>query len=139
MADFTDRIKLVFDTVTTGASAEMGKLKSAVGEAEGGFGKAKAAAGGLGNVISENLPLAAAGAGTAIAGFVVDAVGKFKDLALRAGEVASATGLSVDQASRWMEVAGDLNVSTEALVSSVGRLNKAAAQGKLDEYGIQAS
>lgn len=138
MADFTDRIKLIVETVADKATKDLKGVSSEIGNAEGAFGKAKAAAGGFGQILSANVGLSAAAAGTAVAAFVGDAIGKFQTLALEAGKVAAATGLSVEQASRWMEVAGDLGVNTEALQSAMGRLNKAAGEGKLAKLGIDA-
>jgi hypothetical protein len=52
----------------------------------------------------------------------------FQNLALAAGEMADATGLSTEQASRWITVAGDMGVSSDTLETAFGRLAKAVGQ-----------
>jgi hypothetical protein len=136
MAEFTDRIKLVFDAVTQDATSGVGKLKSSVGEAEGGFAKLKAGAGGALGVIADNAALSAGAAGLAIGKFVADAIGHFQQLALEANNFGDAVGLSVEDASRWIEVADDLGVSVDTLQGAVGKLNIATANGVLDKLGV---
>ena len=80
------------------------------------------------------LEFAAAG-GAALLGFAVKGVNAFQDLALSAGKFSDATGVGVEDASRWIEVAGDIGVSTEAVQGSIMKMNKAIADGKLDEFG----
>lgn len=67
--------------------------------------------------------LAAAGiAGAAL----FKAAGSFEDLAISSGKFADASGLAVDQASRWREVAGDLSIDSGVLESSLNKMNKTA-------------
>lgn len=80
------------------------------------------------------LEFAAAG-GAALLGFAVKGVNAFQDLALSAGKFSDATGVGVEDASRWIEVAGDIGISTEAVQGSIMKMNKAIADGKLDEFG----
>lgn len=136
MAEFTDRIKLVFDAVTSDATKGVGGLKTTVGEAEGGFAKLKAGAGGALDLIKQNAGLSAAAAGGAIAKFVGDAIGHFQELALSANQFGDAVGLSVEDASRWIEVADDLGVSVETLQGATNKLNIAAGKGALKELGV---
>lgn len=136
MAEFTDRIKLVFDAVTSDATSGVGKLKSGVGEAEGGFAKLKAGAGGALDMIRNNAALSAGAAGLAVGKFIADAIGGFQEAALEANNFGDAVGLSVEDASRWIEVAGDLGVNVDALQGAVGKLNIATANGVLDKLGV---
>lgn len=136
MADFTDRVKLVFEAVTSDATSGVGKLKSGVGEAEGAFGKLKAGAGGALDMIKNNAALSAGAAGVAIGAFIKSAIGEFQELALEANNFGDAVGLSVEDASRWIEVAGDLGVNVDALQGAVGKLNIATANGVLDKLGV---
>jgi hypothetical protein len=64
----------------------------------------------------------AAAAGTGL----IKLAGNFEDLALHANKMSLATGLTVDAASRWIEVSGDLGVEADTVQSSLGKLNKAA-------------
>lgn len=139
MADFTDRVKLIIDVVGDKAAGDVKKISTEVGQAEGAFGKLKAAAGGLGSALGPALAPAAiaAGIGTAVK-VVGDLVSGFTDLALAAGDTAAKMGTSVDEASRWTEVAGDLGVNVDDVATAANRLNKEAGQGKLLQYGIDA-
>jgi hypothetical protein len=66
----------------------------------------------------------AVAAGAAIGKFAIQAIGQFQDLALAAKKFSDATGLVVEDASRLMEVAGDIDVPVEALTTAIGKLNK---------------
>lgn len=138
MADFTDRIKLVYDVVTDSATSGLSTMSSKVGEAEGAFGKLKAGGGGALDLIKNNAASAMAGAGAAIGAFVVKGIGDFTDLALAAETFATAAGTTTEEASRWLEVADDLGVSGDAVQGAMARLNREAASGKLAEFGISA-
>lgn len=100
------------------------KFKTEVGKAEGAMGKLKAGAGVAFESIKANAGAFALGAGAAIAGFAIKAAGAFKDLALQADKFSTATGLAVEDASRWIEVAGDLEVPIEAVEKAMGKLAK---------------
>jgi hypothetical protein len=80
-------------------------------------------------------PIAVGGA-LAAAGFA--AAKSFESAAIAASDMADATGLSVEQASRWQEVARDTGVSTEALSAAVNKMNREAAGGGLRALGISA-
>lgn len=138
MADFTDTIRLVLDTVTDTATTQVGNMRTKVAEAEGAFGKLKAGAGGAFDAIGVAGPQAALAAGAAVGAFVLSAVGQFQSLALTAGDAATKMGTTVDEASRWMETAADLGVNLDAVTGAAGRLNREAAQGKLAQYGLDA-
>ena len=138
MADFTDRIKLIIDVVGDQAASGMGKVKSSVGEAEGAFGKLKAGANSAIDMVASS-PAAMAGAAVAIGKVAIDLATGFEQAALSAQDFATASGLSVEQASRWQEVAGDLGVSTETLEGAVNKMNIAAGKGALKELGIDGA
>ncbi|MEO6570324.1 MAG: hypothetical protein ABIO83_02140 [Ilumatobacteraceae bacterium] len=95
---------------------------------EAAFGSMQAAAAG-----------AAIGAGTALVTFGVKAVAAFTDSALAAGKFADATGLSTEEASKWIALADDYGVSGEAIQGSFLRLNKAIGDGGpiVEKYGIE--
>jgi len=76
-----------------------------------------------------NVGMAAVGAGAAIGGFALKAVMDFKDLALESGRLADATGLAVDEASRWIEVSGDLNIASSDIQTAILRMNKSIGDG----------
>ena len=55
---------------------------------------------------------------------------------MAANEFATASGLAVEDASRWQEVAADVGVTTETLQGAINKMNLAAGAGKLDALGI---
>lgn len=69
---------------------------------------------------------------------LIKAAGSFEDLALKAGQMSDATGLSVDQASRWIEVSGDMGIGADTIESALGKMNKTLGNSpeKFDELGI---
>ena len=122
-----------------GASKQIKRLSQDFQKAEGASAKFKVASTGFKDVLKQNVAQAAAVAGTALVAFGVKSVQAFQETALEAGKFADATGLAVDDASRWIEVAGDVGVSAETMEGAFLRLNKAIGDGApvLEEYGIQ--
>jgi hypothetical protein len=101
-------------------------FKTKVAEAEGGMGKFKAGAGVALDTVKANAGAMALGAGAAIAGFAVKAVGDFQKLALSVDEFRNTTGLTLDQSSQWVSYTGDLGIQAESMVKIFNRLGKAA-------------
>lgn len=136
---FNERIRVLFDVDTVGGVKSLKGLRDSVKDADGSIGKMKAGLSGLGGMLKENIAGAAVAAGTALVAFGVKAVGAFQDTALAAGKFADATGVTVEEASRFLEVAGDIGVSSESLQGAFQRLNKAVADGKpsLERYGVE--
>jgi len=83
-----------------------------------------------------NAQTMAAGAVAAFAKFAASGTQEFVKLAKAAGDLSRATGLSVEQSSQWIEVAGDFGVSSESLAGAIGRINKNLATDKFEKYGI---
>ena len=136
MASFTERIRLIFDVDSKGATTGFRGFANSVRDAEGLTGKMKAGVGSLADSLKANLAGAAVAAGAAIVAFGVKAVGAFTDGAKAALDASKATGLSVEQASRWIAVADDMGVSAEALTSGVGKIAKTLDSAKWEKYGI---
>ncbi|CAB4146316.1 hypothetical protein UFOVP1223_12 [uncultured Caudovirales phage] len=106
------------------AKAAFANFKTDVSNATGAMGKFKAGSNAaLGAVKANSGALALAG-GAAIAGFAVKAIGAFQDLALASGKFADATGLSVEEASRFIEVGGDIGIEAGTIESAIGKMNK---------------
>jgi hypothetical protein len=137
VASFTERVSVLIDVTGDKASSSLSSIKGAVADAEGGFGKLKAGAGAAFDSIGVLGPAAIAAAAGAAAKYVVDMVNGFEDLALKANDFASATGLAVDDASRWMEVAGDVGVNVGTLEGAINKMNLAAGKGDLAKLGIE--
>jgi hypothetical protein len=112
------------DSGIKAAKAAFGNFKTAVGDAEGGMGKFKAGSKVALDAVKANAGTLAIVGGAAIAGFATKAITAFQDLALASGKFADATGLAVEDASRYIEVAGDLSIPVDAVEGAIGRLNK---------------
>ena len=106
------------------AKSAFGNFKASVANAEGAMGKFRAGASSALDIVKANAGTFALGAGTALATFGVKAVGAFQDLALGAGKFADATGLAVEDASRWIEVAGDIGIEAGTIETAMGKMNK---------------
>ena len=102
-------------------------LQQNVKAADTTMGKFKAVTETASGYINANfLPLVGA-AGGALVSFGVKAVTEFQNVALAAGKLSTATGLAVDDASRYMEVLGDIGVDVGTLETAIGKLGRAAA------------
>ena len=124
-----NRITTIIDFVTDGASRQLSGFKAKIAEADTATGKMKAGFGAAGDFIKSNAASIATTAGAALVGFGIQSVKAFNDIAIEAGKFADATGLAVEDASRWIEVAGDVGVSAETTSGLFVRLNKAIGDG----------
>ena len=106
------------------AKAAFANFKTDVSAATGAMGKFKAGGNSALNAVKANAGAFALAGGAAIAGFAVKAIGQFQDLALASGKFADATGLSVEEASRFIEVGGDLGIEAETIREAIGKMNK---------------
>jgi hypothetical protein len=112
------------DTGIKKAKAAFNDFKTSVAGAEGGINKFKAGSKVALDAVKANAGNLALVGGAAIAGFAAKAITAFQDLALASGRFADATGLAVEDASRYLEVAGDLAIPVDAVEGAIGRLNK---------------
>jgi len=106
------------------AKAAFANFKTDVSNATGAMGKFKAGSNAALGAVKANAGALAVAGGAAIAGFAVKAIGEFQDLALASGKFADATGLSVENASRWTEVGGDIGIGADAIQTAIGKMNK---------------
>ena len=121
------RIPIITDLQDKGikeARRQFAKFKADIAAADGTMGKFKAGSKAAFDGVKAQAGNLAIVAGAAIAGFAVKAIGQFQDLALAAGKFSDATGLAVEDASRYLEVAGDLAIPVDAVEVAIGRLNK---------------
>jgi hypothetical protein len=112
------------DTGIKNAKAAFGDFKAAVSKAEGGMGKFKAGANVALDSVKANAGKLALAGGAALVGFAKAGIDAFNDLALSSGKFADATGLAVEEASRWIEVAGDIGIESNYVEDSIGKMNK---------------
>ena len=106
------------------ARAAFANFKTDVGAAQGAMGKFKAGSNSALSAVKANAGNFAMAAGAALVGFGVKAISAFQDLALASGRFADATGLSVEEASRFIEVGGDLKIEADAMQTAIGKMNK---------------
>lgn len=123
------------------AKREFDKFKGAVAGAEGTMGKLKAGSKVAFNAISANaasFATAAAGAFVTVAAKGIEA---FQDLALSADKFASATGLAVEEASRLIEVTGDIGIDAGTVETAIGKMNQnlGASPDLFKELGVQVA
>lgn len=106
------------------AKREFDKFKGAVAKAEGGMGKFKAGSKAILDGIQANAANFATAAAGAFVTFAAQGVTAFQELALSADKFAGATGLAVEEASRLMEVAGDLGIESGTVETAIGKMNQ---------------
>jgi hypothetical protein len=127
VASFSDSIKLIIDVTTKDAQANLKSLRRDVEAAGTPFDKLKTAGGGAMDFIKAHAAAFAVSAGTAVAAFALTAIEGFQKTVLSAGKLSDALGITVQDASRLQEVAGDLGIGTDAVAAAIGRMNKTAA------------
>lgn len=131
-----NRITTVLDIDDKGFKSSLKGIGSAVGEADGFFGKLKAGGGAIFDTLKENAGAFAVAGGAALVAFGVKAVHAFEDTAKAAIDLSKASGLSIEDASRWIGVGDDYGVGADKLVSSIGKITKTLDSKKWEQYGI---
>lgn len=121
------------------AKREFDKFKGAVAGAEGGMGKFKAGSKAILDGIQANAATFATAAAGAFVTFAAKGVTAFQELALSADKFAGATGLAVEEASRLMEVAGDLGIEAGTVETAIGKMNQNLGKSPdlFEELGVQ--
>ncbi len=133
---FTEKISMIIDTDASGGVGGLKGFRNAVSEADGFTGKLKAGVGNLGDQLKANAGPAALAAGAALVTFGIKAVGAFTETATAARDFAAATGLGVEDASRWIAIADDVGLSAGDLQAAFGMVSKSLDSDKWDKYGI---
>ena len=136
MATFTDRLRILIDYDGKSADTGLKGLAKSVREAEGAGGKLKAGWASTTASIKANAGAMAAGAGAALLAFGLKSADAFSQTAKAAIDLGAATGLSTEEASRWIAVADDFEVSADQLQAGIGKITKSLDSPKWAEYGI---
>jgi hypothetical protein len=120
------------------AKAAFGNFKTAVADAEGGMNKFKAGSNVALDAVKANAASFAIAGGAALVSFAAQGVKAFQELALGAEKFSTATGLAIEDASRYMEVASDIGIPIDAVSTAIGRLNKTigADPDKVRDLGV---
>lgn len=123
---------------TDAVTGRLGKIKAAVGEADGVFGKLKAGGGAALQGVGGAGAIAAAGVAAAAAA-AAKGLMDFQNLGLEIGKGAEATGLSAEAFSRWKEVAADAGIEQAGLEGTIGKFNKTlgATPGVVAGFGVE--
>ena len=129
----TEKIRVLFEVDDKGS---FGKFRTSIAQADGATGKFKAGLSSLGGALKANAAEAAVAAGAALVAFGTASVKAFQETALESGKAADAIGISVEEASRLKEVAGDLGVDLGTVQGAMQKMNKAAADGVIDVEGF---
>lgn len=121
------------------AEAAFVNFRKQVADAEGGMGKFKAGSKAIFDGIKNNASTFAVAGATAFATFAAKGVTAFQDLALSADKFASATGLAVEEASRFVEVAGDIGIEAGTVETAIGKMNQNLGKSPdlFEELGVQ--
>jgi len=121
------------------AQGAFGKFGQSINDANGAMGKFKVGAGAALDYVKSNAVNFAAAAGAAVVAFGVKSVKAFQDLALGVGKFSDATGMSLDAASRFIEVAGDIGIEAGTLEKSLNFMNKTMGNSPqlFKDLGIQ--
>ena len=133
-----NKISVIIDATTDKAITSLKNFRTSIAEADGAAGKMKAGFGAAAGFVQANAAALAATAGTALVTFGVKAVAVFQETALAAGKFSDATGVGVEDASRWIEVAGDVGVSGDAIQGAMAKMAKSIAIGgvEFDKLGL---
>lgn len=123
------------------AKREFDKFKGAISEAEGTMGKFKAGGKAAFDAVKQNAAVFATAAGAAVVNFAIQGVQAFQDLAIKADKFASATGLAVEEASRLLEVTGDLGIDAATVETAIGKMNQNLGKSPdlFEKLGVQVA
>lgn len=134
-----ERIRIVVDVVTDKASTGMASFRTSVGEADGVVGKFKAGAGAAFDTVKQNAGALAMAGGTALLAFGKASVSAFEDTALAAGKFSAASGVSVEEASKWRAVADDFDINADAIQGSIIKMSTELGKSEdaFRQYGIE--
>jgi hypothetical protein len=121
------------------AEAAFVDFRKQVGQAEGAMGKFKAGSKSVMDSVKANSATFATAAGAAFVTFAAKGVTAFQDLALSADKFAGATGLAVEEASRLLEVTGDLGIEAGSVETAIGKMNQNLGKSPdlFKELGVQ--
>lgn len=137
----TEKVRIVVDVVASGAKKELDSLKRGVNDAEGSFGKLKGLSSQATTFITENFATMGVAATTAVAAFAAKSIQAFQDLALQSGKFADATGATVEDASRLIEVFGDMGVEANTVQSALNKMNVVLGKGgeEIEALGLKGA
>jgi len=121
------------------AEAAFVNFRKQVDQAEGTMGKFKAGSKAIFDGIKANAGTFATAAAGAFVTFAAQGVTAFQDLALSADKFAASTGLAVEEASRLIEVTGDIGIEAASVETAIGKMNQNLGKSPdlFEELGVQ--
>lgn len=131
-----NKITTLIEVRVDEAIGGMRRFRQSVADADGFMGKFKAGASSAFGALKQHSAEAALAAGVALVAFGVKAVQAFEDAAKAARDLGDATGLTTEQASRWIAVADDMGVGADQLSTAFGRVAKTLDAKVWESYGI---
>lgn len=135
MAEFTEHIRILISSASDVTGIK--NFRTEVANADGALGKIKAGGSAVFSAIGANAGLAALVIGGGLVKAGIDAVDKFDAMAVSARNLATATGLTVEQASRWIGAAKDMGVNQDLLFHGMSQIAKHIESDVWATYGIQ--
>jgi hypothetical protein len=118
-----NKISVIIDVAVDQANRGLKSFRQSIDDADGAAGKFKAGFGSAMDSAKANAGNLAMAGGAALVAFGVKAVGAFQDTAIEAGRLSESLGLTTEQASRFMEVAGDLGIDMGTVEKAIGKMN----------------
>jgi hypothetical protein len=103
-------------------------FQTAVGDAQGGLGKFKAGSSAIFDAVKANAGAFALAGAAAFGKFAAHSITAFQDLALAVDKFSIASGLKAEEASRWVEVAGDLGINVGSVETAIGKMNRTVGE-----------
>ena len=123
-----NKISVLIDVAVDNANRSLKSFRQSIADADGAAGKFKAGISGAFSAVQANAGNLAMAGAAALIGFGTKAVGAFQETALEAGKLRDSLGLTAEQASKFMEVAGDLGIEVGTFEASIGKMNQTAAR-----------
>ena len=133
---FVERLKIILDMEGDHAKTGLRAIGKEISAADGLAGKFKAGWKGAMDTAKANAAAFATVAGAALVTFGIKAVHAFESTAKAAVDLGKATGLSTEQASRWIAVGDDYEVSAPASATALAKVGKSLDSAAFDKYGI---
>lgn len=135
----SERIKIYIDVVADGATTQVQSFRTSIAEADGITGKFKAAGGAAFGFVKEHAMQLAAAGGAALFAFGKASVSAFEDTALAAGKFAAATGIAVEDASKWRAVADDFDINADSIQGAIIKMSTELGKSEesFKQYGIE--
>ena len=131
-----NKITTLIEVKVDEAISGMRRFRQSVADADGVANKFRAGASSAFGALKQYSAEAALAAGVALVAFGVKAVQAFEDAAKAARDLGDATGLTTEQASRWIAVADDMGVGADQLSTAFGRVAKTLDAKVWESYGI---